>query len=113
MLEERTLLATHEARTKKSRTTKAALQALAGSDIPPDIPDDVAALVTELMGERQAMRDARKVRDCQRPLKGLLMHLNSEPIRVCSPMTGAVAHERRRHPWSYKTRGGKHSPASR
>lgn len=78
MLEERTILATHEARTKKTRTTKAAFQALADSEIPADIPDDVAALVTELMGERQALRDARKVQECERPLKGSLMHLNSE-----------------------------------
>lgn len=78
MSEERTLLAEHEARTKKTRTTKAALEALATSQIPADIPDDVAALVTELMTERQALREARKVRGCERPLKGYLMHLNSE-----------------------------------
>ena len=82
MLEERTLLATHEARTKKNRTTKTAMQALADSDIPADIPDDVAALVTDLMRERQALKDARKVQDCERPLKGLLIDLNSQ----CCPL---------------------------
>jgi E3 ubiquitin-protein ligase SHPRH len=78
MLEERTLLASHEARVKKTRTTKVAFQALADSEIPADIPDDVANLVNELMGERQALRDARKLRECERPLKGMLVYLNSE-----------------------------------
>lgn len=77
MLEERSTLAQHDARVKKLRTTKAAAQALADSDIPPDVPDDVAQLAGELMTERQTMRDAREIHDCQKPLKQMLMSLNS------------------------------------
>lgn len=83
LLEERSVLATHDARVKKTRTTKAAFQALVDSEIPPDVPDDVAKLAAELMAERQAVRDAREVQDCQKPLKALLMTLN----RMWSPLS--------------------------
>jgi hypothetical protein len=77
MLEERSVLATHDARVTKHRTTKAAAQALADSDIPPDVPDDVAEEAAGLMRERQALKDARKLKDCEGPLKGIMMFLNS------------------------------------
>lgn len=77
MLEERSLLATHDARVTKHRTTKAAVRALADSDIPADVPDDVAEQAAGLMAERQALKDAREIRDCQKPLKALIISLNS------------------------------------
>lgn len=87
MLEERSALATHDARVKKTRTTKAAFQALADSEIPPDVPDDVAKLVIELMAERQAIRDAREVQECQKPLKAMLMVLNRACLSSCSALS--------------------------
>lgn len=76
MSEERSVLAKHDAKVKKFRTTKAAAQALADSEIPPDVPDDVAEQAAGLMAERQALKDAREIRDCQRPLKALIVALN-------------------------------------
>jgi hypothetical protein len=76
MSEDRSTLAAHDAKVKKLRTTKAAAQALADSEIPADIPDDVAEQAAGLMAERQALKDTREIRDCQRPLKALIIALN-------------------------------------
>jgi E3 ubiquitin-protein ligase SHPRH len=76
MSEDRSTLAAHDAKVKKLRTTKAAAQALADSEIPADIPDDVAEQAAGLMAERQALKDAREIRDCKRPLKALVIALN-------------------------------------
>jgi hypothetical protein len=78
MLEERSLLAKHDARITKHRTTKRAAQALADSDILPNVPDDVAEQAAVLMAERQALKDARELKDCEKPLKANLMVLNSQ-----------------------------------
>ncbi|ORY26908.1 SNF2 family N-terminal domain-domain-containing protein [Naematelia encephala] len=77
MLEERSLLATHDARVTKKRITKAAQNAMEDVDIAADAPNEVAEQLAELMQERQAFRDARVEKDCQRPLKALLIALNS------------------------------------
>lgn len=76
MSEERSVLAAHDAKVKKLRTTRAAAQALVDSEIPADVPDDVAEQAGVLMAERQALKDAREIRDCQRPLKALIVALN-------------------------------------
>jgi hypothetical protein len=76
MSEERSVLAAHDAKVKKFRTTRAAAQALVDSEIPADVPDDVAEQAGILMAERQALKDAREIRDCQRPLKALIVALN-------------------------------------
>jgi len=70
------VLAQHDAKVKKFRTTKAAAQALADSEIPPDVPDDVAEQAAGLMAERQALKDAREIRGCQRPLRAMIVALN-------------------------------------
>ena len=79
MLEERSLLAEHDARQKKQRGTRAALNAAAeAAPELADIPDDVQEQAGALMKERQAFRDAREIKDCERPLKAYLLDLNSE-----------------------------------
>jgi E3 ubiquitin-protein ligase SHPRH len=82
MLEERSLLATHDARVTKHRTTKAAVRALADSEIPANVPDDVAEQAAGLMAERQALKDAREIRDCQKPLKAYVISLNSNSSSI-------------------------------
>ncbi|WVQ84030.1 hypothetical protein IAT38_006175 [Cryptococcus sp. DSM 104549] len=76
MSETRSLLATHDARVTKQRSTKAALNAMVDVEMA-DVPDDVSEQAAMLMTERQAFRDARLEKGCERPLKGLLMDLNA------------------------------------
>jgi hypothetical protein len=83
MLEERSELAKLDLRVTKHRTTKRAVQALADSEIPPDIPDDIAEQAAGLMAERQALKDARHLADCPKPLKGYIMFLNSMSSTRC------------------------------
>ncbi|WVQ76787.1 hypothetical protein IAR50_006461 [Cryptococcus sp. DSM 104548] len=77
MSESRSLLATHDARIAKQRSTNAAMNALANVEIPAHVDDDVEAQAAILMAERQAFRNARMERGCDRPLKALLMELNT------------------------------------
>ncbi|TXT06109.1 hypothetical protein VHUM_03582 [Vanrija humicola] len=75
LLEERSVLATHDARMVKKRTTRAARDAQDGVD---EIPlNDVEDLTLRLMMERQAFRDRRREEDCERPLKALLIELSA------------------------------------
>lgn len=77
MLEDkRNLLAEHDARTKKQRTTHAA--AVAGKVPDEEVVGEVQEQATMLMSERQAFRDARVEKDCQRPLKGIQVDLGRE-----------------------------------
>ncbi|WVQ69001.1 uncharacterized protein L199_007213 [Kwoniella botswanensis] len=74
LLENRTTLEEFEARQKKQRTTKAAMTAVAESTLK-DVPDELKEQTALLMAERQAFRDARVEKGCERPLKGLLIDL--------------------------------------
>ncbi|KAL1409743.1 hypothetical protein Q8F55_003740 [Vanrija albida] len=75
LVEERSVLATHDARMVKKRTTRAAKEAQDGVE---EIPlNDVEDLTLKLMTERQAFRDRRREEDCERPLKALLITLTS------------------------------------
>nr|XP_019047438.1 E3 ubiquitin-protein ligase SHPRH [Kwoniella bestiolae CBS 10118]OCF26368.1 E3 ubiquitin-protein ligase SHPRH [Kwoniella bestiolae CBS 10118] len=75
LLENRSTLAELDARQKKQRNTKAAMNALADSELK-DVPDEVHEQAALLMRERQAFRDARVEKGCERPLKGLLIDLH-------------------------------------
>ncbi|EIW68737.1 hypothetical protein TREMEDRAFT_71902 [Tremella mesenterica DSM 1558] len=77
MLEERSLLAERDVRTAKQRSTRAAIKAVAEAPEILNVPDEVQEQARALMAERQAFRDARKENDCEKPLKGLLLDLNS------------------------------------
>lgn len=82
MVEERSLLATHDSRLTKQRQTQAAINATIDKSVV-DVPGEVAEQASELLAERQVFRDARKDKDCERPLKAMLMDLNgtSEYLR--------------------------------
>lgn len=88
--EERSLLATHEARVAKLRVTQAAKNAMEDIEIA-NIPDEVAEQAAQLMAERQAFRTARLNNDCKRPLKALLMELNSVIFGQHRPEEIAIA----------------------
>ncbi|WRT65006.1 uncharacterized protein IL334_001947 [Kwoniella shivajii] len=75
LLENRSILAAHDAKQTKQRSTKAAINAMIDVEMV-NVPDDVQEQATLLMKERQAFRDARVEKDCERPLKGLLIDLN-------------------------------------
>ncbi|WWC67711.1 uncharacterized protein I206_101623 [Kwoniella pini CBS 10737] len=75
LLENRSLLAEHDARQTKQRSTKAALNAVV-DDPTLEMPNEVQEQAKLLMSERQAFRDARVEKGCERPLKGLLIDLN-------------------------------------
>ncbi|ODO03141.1 hypothetical protein I350_05986 [Cryptococcus amylolentus CBS 6273] len=84
MFESRSLLASHDARVTKqassiaSKLTNAAMNALDSVEIPAVVDDDIEAQASILMAEREAFRNARLERGCDRPLKALLMELNGE-----------------------------------
>lgn len=46
------------------------------TEIPPEVIGEVAEQATELMHERQLLRDARVEQGCEKPLKAMLMELN-------------------------------------
>ncbi|OCF41195.1 hypothetical protein I317_05025 [Kwoniella heveanensis CBS 569] len=95
LVENRSLLASHDAREKKQRATKAAINAMAG-DQNPDVPDELKEQVKVLMEERQALRQARIDKECERPLKGYQIDLRAiangpnrpEEILLCTEMAG-------------------------
>ncbi|WVQ97832.1 hypothetical protein IAU59_004947 [Kwoniella sp. CBS 9459] len=89
LLENRSLLASHDAREKKQRATKAAINAMA-DDENPEVPDELKDQVKTLMDERQvsvpltgfkltkqAFRQARIDKACERPLKGYQIDLRA------------------------------------
>ncbi|WWD22075.1 hypothetical protein CI109_106564 [Kwoniella shandongensis] len=92
MLESRSLLATHDARVTKQRSTKAAINAVADDTAPPpDVTDEVGEQAAVLMKERQAFRDARQEKGCDRPLKGLLMDLNGSYALMIDKLISQVS----------------------
>ncbi|ORX34384.1 SNF2 family N-terminal domain-domain-containing protein [Kockovaella imperatae] len=75
LLEERSLLAEHDDRGKKTRTTVAAKQAQ--EDVEEEAQGEIEEQTAALMQERQAFRKARDIKQCKRPMKGLLIDLNA------------------------------------
>lgn len=49
----------------------------------PNVPHDIGEQAAVLLKERQAFRDARMSKGCERPLKGLLMDLNGAFKSLC------------------------------
>ncbi|WVF70051.1 hypothetical protein IAT40_004838 [Kwoniella sp. CBS 6097] len=90
LLENRSLLASHDARQKKQRSTKAAINAMADEEVP-DVPDELQEQVKALMQERQ---------ECERPLKGYQIDLKAiangphrpEEIVLCRELANWLKH---------------------
>ncbi|WWC59243.1 uncharacterized protein I303_101793 [Kwoniella dejecticola CBS 10117] len=92
LLENRSLLAEHDARETKQRSTKAALNAVVDDPIL-ELPNEIQEQAKLLMKERQAFRDARTEKGCERPLKGLLIDLNGVAHGPNRPEEIAIAKE--------------------
>lgn len=75
LLEDRTILATHESRITKKRITKNSKYA--AEDAQNIDLSQVNDKTLNLMLERQAFRERRKQELCERPLKAMLVELNS------------------------------------
>ncbi|BEI82473.1 hypothetical protein CcaverHIS002_0303410 [Cutaneotrichosporon cavernicola] len=75
LVEDRTILATHESRITKKRVTKNSKDA--AEDAQNIDLTQVDDQTLNLMLERQAFRDRRKQEDCERPLKTMLIDLNN------------------------------------
>lgn len=75
LLEDRTILATHESRITKKRVTKNSKDA--AEDAQNVDLTQVDDQTLNLMLERQAFRDRRKQEGCERPLKAMLVDLNN------------------------------------
>lgn len=90
LLEDRTILATHESRITKKRVTKNSKDAAEDAqNIDLNLVDDQTL---QLMLERQAFRDRRKEEDCERPLKAILVELNNIEHSAQRHEESAIAH---------------------
>lgn len=89
LLEDRTILATHEGRIAKKRVTKNSKEA--AEDAQNIDLNQVDDQTLQLMLERQAFRDRRKQEDCERPLKAILVDLNNIEHSVQRQEESAIA----------------------
>lgn len=90
--EERSLLVSHDTRAKNKRSTRVATERAAIDASLLEVPSDVADQASELLKERQAFRDARVDQDCERPLRAILVDLNSMFVIPSPRSQPAVAH---------------------
>lgn len=89
LVEERTLLAVHDAHITKKRSTANSKDAEIIID--PDLPTDVQDLTVKLLLERNAFREKRTEEACERPLKALLMDLGNIVHAASRPEEAAIA----------------------
>lgn len=89
LLEERTLLAAHDAHITKKRSTANSKDAQVIVD--PDLPTDVQDLTIKLLIERSAFRERRAEEACERPLKALLVDLGNIAHTASRPQEAAIA----------------------
>lgn len=89
LLEERTLLAVHDAHVTKKRSTANSKDAQVIID--PDLPTDVQDLTVKLLLERNAFRERRTEEECERPLKALLVDLGNIVHAATRPEEAAIA----------------------